>query len=416
MTKNENNKNFIVSAGLTSLGAYIPAKKIAENRVKEFTNFLREQTLLPKEYVDSIEQQGCLPGKIETNYEGWESKSWFKEWLKILPSSSKDDPFRGAKKRRIVPMDPESVRKSLNPHPMLPSDAETIAGALAIFNGNINPDEIDLVLSHSLVPDQHLPLNASLLQHKLGLKNAGAYNINTCCSSFITMTELAASLIQTGKKKNVLIIDSVIHAHVMDRSAYFSPVFMGDAATAGLVSKMDDNYGYMSSHSTSQGSRHAAIHKFKRSPQMQGFTSHGSNHEQLFITFYDREQIKAAATNTQQDMLEVVTGTLEKVNISREEVDFLVTHQPVHWAAHTWRKTLGIPENKFYESFKKYANVAGCCVPLNLIEAIEKDLIKPDDKVLMASSGIGENHIALLHRVSSELVKNTCSTLHEEER
>ena len=40
------------------------------------------------------------------------------------------------------------------------------------------------------------------------------------------------------------------------------------------------------------------------------------------------------------------------------------------------------------------------------MEAIENDLIKDKDMVLLASSGAGENHIALLQKVSPELIKN----------
>lgn len=78
-----------------------------------------------------------------------------------------------------MPLDPASLRESIVPHPMLPSDAEMIAGALAIVNSGIAKDEIDLVLAHSQVPDLPLPPNVSLIQHKLQLKNAGAYGVDS---------------------------------------------------------------------------------------------------------------------------------------------------------------------------------------------------------------------------------------------
>ncbi|NJO70364.1 MAG: hypothetical protein HC830_14750 [Bacteroidetes bacterium] len=136
-----------------------------------------------------------LPGRIETNEEGWKNQPWFDAWVESLPPKKRADPFQGTKERRRVPSDPESLRKSLYPHPMLPSDAETLAGALALFRSKITPDEIDLVLCHSQVPDHPLPQNTSLVQHKLKLKNAGAYGVDSCCSSFVTMTELACSLV-----------------------------------------------------------------------------------------------------------------------------------------------------------------------------------------------------------------------------
>ena len=54
---------------------------------------------------------------------------------------------------------------------------------------------------------------------------------------------------------------------------------------------------------------------------------------------------------------------------------------------------------------------ATCSVPANLLEAIEQGLIKPGDLVLMASSGAGENHIAVLERVSPRLVQSIHASL-----
>ncbi|MFQ6120731.1 MAG: 3-oxoacyl-ACP synthase III family protein, partial [Methanosarcinales archaeon] len=358
------------------------------------------------EYIDEIKNYGHLPGRIETNYEGWESQPWFQSWLEKLPYKKREDPFQGTKERRRVPLDPVSVRKSVIPHFMLSSDAETIAGALAIFNRGIDKNEIDLVMVSSLVPDRHVPLNASLVQHKLGLKNAGAYNVDTCCSSFITMLEIAVGLIHAGIKKKVLIVASSIDSHINDKSTYYS-VDTGDAAAAGIVSQVEDGFGYMASYSTSHGNRHAAIVFHKRQPELLITTSHLPNYEQEFVTFYDQNLCKEIAVNAQKDMVEVASKTLEKANISVEDIDFLVTHQPVAWTANAWREAVGVPPEKFYESFEKYGNIACCSVPVNLLEALEKKLITEGNKVLMASSGVGENHIALLERVSPQLIRNT---------
>ena len=173
-----------------------------------------------------------------------------------------------------MPLDPVSIRESVTPHPMLSSDAETLAGALAILSGGIDKNEIDLVLVNSLVPDRYVPLNASLIQHKLGLRNAGAYNVDTCCASFITMLEIAVGLICAGIKKKVLIVASAIDSHINDKSTYYS-VDTGDAAVAGVVSQVEDGYGYIASHSTSHGNRHAAIILHKRCPELLLSTSHG---------------------------------------------------------------------------------------------------------------------------------------------
>jgi 3-oxoacyl-[acyl-carrier-protein] synthase-3 len=395
------------TAGLISLGGYLPAKPVPEEKCNDLVKYLREETLLYSEYIDEIEETGNLPGRIETNFDGWESQPWFEAWLEKLPSKKRADPFQGAEERRRVPMDPVSIKKSLVPHPMLSSDAETLAAAIAIFNSGIDKDEIDLVLCSSLVPDFHVPMDASLVQHKLGLKNAGAYNVDTCCSSFITMMEIAMNAVRCGTKKKVLIVGSALDSIINDKTTYYS-VYIGDGAMAGIVGEVEDGYGFLSSHSTSTGSRHEAIMFRKRKPNLMIPTSQGSSHEQEYVTFYNKEQQKEIAMEADQDMYNVVNKTLGKIDCGLEDIDFFVTHQPVPWTPDVWRKALGVPKEKFYNSFKKYGNIAVAAAPTNHLEAIEQGLIKEGDRVLIGSSGVGENHIALYHRVSPELIKNNC--------
>ncbi len=393
------------AAGILSMGGYIPAKEVPKNKKKSFVEFLRKETLLYPDYIDEIEKTGHLPGKIETNYEGWESQPWYESWLNQLPPKKRENPFQGCVERRRVPMDPVSLKESVHPHPMLSSDAETLAGAMAIFNGNIDKDDIDLILVSSLVPDLHVPLDASLVQHKLGLKNAGAYNVDTCCSTFVTMLEMAMTYVRSGIKKKILVVGSALDSIINDKCSYFS-VYIGDGAAAAVVGEVDSDYGYISSHSISYGYRHKAIIFQKRKPTLIKSTSQGPSYEGEYVTFYDPRLCKEVAKHTGEEMAEVVGKMLSKVNCSVDDIDFLVTHQPVPWTPDAWRSAIGVPENKFYQSFEKYGNIAVASSATNLLEAVELGLIKEGDRVIIASSGVGENLIAVYHKISPEFIKS----------
>ena len=395
----------LVSAGLISMGGYLPAKPVPPNKKEDLVRFLRKETLVHHKYIDEIEETGCMPGRIETNYDGWESQPWFDEWVARMPPKKQANPFQGAVERRRVPMDPISVKKSVHPHPMLSSDAETLAAAKAIYNAGIDKDEIDLVLCSSLVPDLSVPQNASLVQHKLGLKNAGAYNVDTCCSSFITMMEMAMTYVRAGMKKKVLIVGSSLDSLINDKTTYYS-VYIGDGAVAGIVGEVEDGYGYIASHSHSIGKRHKAIIFQKRRPNIFIPTSPGPTYEQEFVTFYDKEMQREIAHETQNDITRVTEKMFSKTSYSAKDIDFLSTHQPVPWTPEAWRECLGVPKNKIYQSFEKYGNIAVASSAVNQMEAIEKGLMKAGDKALIVSSGVGENHICLFHKISPTLVKN----------
>ena len=62
--------------------------------------------------------------------------------------------------------------------------------------------------------------------------------MDTCCSSFVTMLEIAEGLVKAGMKRNVLIIASYIDSLVNDKSTYFA-VNTGDAAVAAVVSNVE---------------------------------------------------------------------------------------------------------------------------------------------------------------------------------
>ncbi|WP_430810752.1 MULTISPECIES: 3-oxoacyl-ACP synthase III family protein [unclassified Carboxylicivirga] len=391
--------------GLISLGGYLPAKQLKENQAEKLVQYLRKHTQLHPDYISDIERSGQLPGTIETNYDGWESKPWYEAWVKSLPEKKRSNPFQGTTERRRVPLDPISVKESVVPHPMLPSDAETIAGALAIINAGIDPDEIDLVLSHSQVPDRPLPTNASLIQEKLGLRNAGAYSIDTCCSTFVTMMEVATALVKTGIKKKVLIVSSILDSIINDKSTYWS-VDTGDAALAGIITNVDEGEGYLSSFSNSHGDRHDGVVFTERSPMLFKRAELGSDCKQHFVTFLNQDALKSIAKNAPSDLKYAVDQTLNKINYQIDNIDFFVTHQPVAWAGNAWREAINIPEDKFFQTFEKYANIATCSAGVNLLEAIENGRIKAGDNVLIASSGAGENHIALVMKIPAQLITN----------
>lgn len=393
------------NAGLISMGGYLPAKAVPANKKDNLVKFLRKETLLHHEYIDEIDQKGQMPGRVETNYDGWESQPWYDEWVSRLPPKKQANPFQGAVERRRVPMDPVSIKKSIHPHPMLSSDAETLAAAKAIYNAGIDKDEIDLVLCSSLVPDLPVPQNASLVQHKLGLKNAGAINVDTCCSSFITMMEIAMNYVRCGAKKKVLIVGSSLDSLINDKTTYYS-VYIGDGAVAGIVGEVEDGYGYIASHSHSIGKRHKAIIFQKRAPKLLIPTSQGPNYEQEFVTFYDKDMQKEIAHETQNDIKRVSKKMFEQTQYTEKDIDFLVTHQPVPWTPESWRECLGVPKDRIYHSWEKYGNIAVASSAVNHMEAIEKGLIKAGDKTMIVSSGVGENHIALFHRISPLLVEN----------
>lgn len=317
-----------------------------------------------------------IPEKVVKN------NFWDEIELFNLPPNGRS-PFEGIEERRFFD---ENI---------LPSDAGTEAARLAIKNSGIDADDIDLVMVQSMIQDEILPGNASKVQHKLGLKNAGAWNVDSCCSSFVTMVVIASNLIATGEFRNILIAVSAFNSQLSDFSDYLC-INLGDAAGAVVMGRVPEGRGYIASACTSDGSYHDAFILTERLPYNVQKRNHFKPSPSKPLLTTNAQKIREMGRDSVKNMSYVLNKVMSKANIKGEDINLFLSHQPCYWAHDAWRNSVGIPETNSYQTFRKYGNIASASIPVNLFEAWQKGMLKDGYNLLIASSGAGENHIAAL--------------------
>lgn len=321
-----------------------------------------------------------MPERVVVN-DYWDDK----EFYNLPPRKTRESCFKGIDERRFFPLD------------MLPSDAEVEAGKRALRHAEVAPDEIDLILVHSMVPDEVIPDNASLIQYKLGLKNAGAWNMDTCCSSFVSMVINASSLIASGIFKKILLITSIFHSKILDENDYLS-VVIGDGAGAAVIGEVSKGKGYLASHVTSDGYFHDAFTVRERMPLACGYKRHYESTPTKNLMTTNEEKTREMGRRTLDFMTPVMLAALEKAGLVPSDIDFFLSHQPVYWAHDAWREALGVPIEKSYQTFSRYGNLASTSIPASMYHALQDNKINDGDIVLLASPGAGENHAAAVIR------------------
>lgn len=317
----------------------------------------------------------CIPEHIRYN------DYWDNIPLGNLPPNNRNT-FEGITERRVFPDD------------MLPSDAEAAAGRQAIIDAGLTPDDIDLVMVQSMIQDEILPSNASLVQHKLGLNNAGAWGMDTCCSSFVTMLVTASNLIAMKEFKNILIITSAFNSQLSDFSDYLC-VNLGDGAGAVVLSQVSEDRGYIASCCTSHGQYHDAFVLMSRLPYNVAKYPHYKIPPIKPVLTTNPQKIKEVGKHSVEDMSEILNKVLRKSELEAADIGLFLSHQPMYWAHDAWRDSIGIPKEKSYQTYYKYGNIASASVPVNLYEAYKLGMLKDGDNLLIASPGAGENLIAV---------------------
>ena len=117
------------------------------------------------------------------------------------------------------------------------SDMGVKAAQKAIERSGIAKEEIDLVVCATISPDYFcMPSTATVIANKLGLQNVTAFDISAACTGFVYILSIAKAFIESGMKKNVLIIGAEKLSAITDYTDRGTCILFGDGAGAAIVS------------------------------------------------------------------------------------------------------------------------------------------------------------------------------------
>lgn len=277
-----------------------------------------------------------------------------------------------------------------------PTDMALKAAQDALKEANMQPDDIDMILFGSVTPDYKLPNSASVLQQKLGMTNKCAcLDIAAACSGFVYGVNIADSLIKTGAAKNVLVVGSEMLSREVDWKDRTICILFGDGCGVAIVGRAEE--GNKSEILSSVLGADGTGAEFFDQPVGGAVTPITEKHLEEgshFMQMKGREMFKVAT----RTLAENARITLDKANVTLDELDWLVPHQANIRIIETTGKLLGIPSEKVIVNIDKYGNTSAATVPMAFHEAIQEGKIKRGDLVLFDAFGAGLTSGATLLR------------------
>ena len=96
-----------------------------------------------------------------------------------------------------------------------------------------DPDSIDALIVTTTTPDYKFPSTSSIVIGKLGLRNAFGFDFSAACCGFLYSTDVAASMIQSGRYKRIIVIGADKMSSMVDYTDRQTCVLFGDGAGAG---------------------------------------------------------------------------------------------------------------------------------------------------------------------------------------
>lgn len=244
-------------------------------------------------------------------------------------------------------------------------------------------DEVDVLLTHSQLPDLPILGAGGELAHRLGINPEWIIDVhNGGCSAFVLMLKLARQLLASGAGRTALIAvaqnagGTIFEQEQVRKKAQAS--VPGDGAAVGLVTcadtspVLDIECRYFGENATDMTLATDPPRRWWEAGPGEGF-----------VGFNEGKIIKVLSRGNRQ-VPAVVRAVCERIGVKSADLDMLVTNQPNRLLLRNWNEALGIDPDHHRDTFHECGNLFAVGIPVNFDAAIRDGQVKPGDIVMMA--------------------------------
>ena len=250
-----------------------------------------------------------------------------------------------------------------------------------ISKTNIDPTEIDMVIVATATPDMPVASTAVYTASEIGATNAFAYDLQAACSSFLYGMSTAASYIESGRYKKVLLIGADKMSSIIDYSDRATCIIFGDGAGAVLFEPNEEGYGLQDEYLRSDGVGREFL-KIDAGGSILPPSEETVKNKQHFVHQEGRTVFKFAVSN----MADVAEKMLTRNNLSQEDISWLVPHQANKRIIEATANRVNLSADKVMMNIHKYGNTTSATLPL-LLNDYEDQLNQGDNLIFAAFGG-----------------------------
>lgn len=246
---------------------------------------------------------------------------------------------------------------------------------------NTKPEEVEVIIFATTTPDYIFPSTAAMTAEAVGIKNALGFDIQAACSGFIYALETGSNFIKSGKYKKVLIVAGDKMTSITNYKDRTTCPLFGDGVGAVMLEPTEENVGVIDSilHVDGVGIPHLHMHG--------GGSVHPASHETVDNDMhYVYQEGQVVFKHAVSKMADVSVEIMERNNLSKDDVNWLVPHQANIRIIEAVGNRMGLSPDKVMINIQKFGNTSAGTIPICLAEW-ESQLKKGDNIILTAFGG-----------------------------
>lgn len=238
-----------------------------------------------------------------------------------------------------------------------------LAGKDAIEKGNVDKNDIDLIVVATITAEQKTPSIANMVQKKLEIENTQVmtFDLNAACTGFVYALEVASALVQTNFNK-ALVIGVEKMTNVVDFTDRNTCILFGDAAGAMIIEKGNDDIFFYND-------------------------SKGDLTDLLTVD----DKIHMDGRKVYQFAVDIIPKSINRVleenNLTLDEIDYIIPHQANVRIIDSFIKTLNLDRDKVLINIDKYGNTSAASIPVAIDEYKDRNANEVKNVLIVGFGG-----------------------------
>jgi 3-oxoacyl-[acyl-carrier-protein] synthase-3 len=264
------------------------------------------------------------------------------------------------------------------------SDMAVAACERALEAAGVDRKEVELLIIGTVTPDYRLPSAACVVQEKMGLTNAAAFDVASACAGFINGLSIGRSYVENESYKTILVVGAERLSSITNYNDRNTCVLFGDAAGAAVLQPTREDRGILATFLKSDGNYRELLwtpiggSKFPITPDF-----NWDGRDKILMNGSDVFKIAV------REMGNAAQRVIQAAGITTDDVALIVPHQANIRIVEALAKRLGVDMDRVYLNIEKYGNTSAASIPLALDEACRNGTIKAGDHILMVAFGGG---------------------------
>jgi 3-oxoacyl-[acyl-carrier-protein] synthase-3 len=273
-------------------------------------------------------------------------------------------------------------RRIVNDDNSATSDMVTKAVHNLLESARMQPEEIECIIVSTSTPDYIMVSTASVVCEKAGLSNAWGVDSNAACSGFLYALTLGASLIESGRYKNVIVVGADKNSSIINYEDRNTCILFGDGAGAVLLEQTTKEEGVIDNVFKTDGSGREHLIVLAGGSQNPSSLETVTN-KQNYISQNGRVVFKAAI----EGMSDTCLSIFERNELEAKDINWMIPHQANLRIINAVGEKLGLTEDQVKVNIQRYGNTTAGTIPLCLWEY--KNDFKPGDNIILTAFGAG---------------------------